>query len=526
MKEATNIGKDVRPGLEETAGARIDALEAELNGLDVNSARSQESLRGLIRSIRDEAARDGLPILAVTAEKACTAGAAGLRDLTRVLLSLLRNIARGKREAPAAADDLDAETGLLNREGFARRFEQLVQKQHVPAAIAAIHVDSFEAVCHRHGNDAARQLIAHVAAILTAQLRQDDCLAHFSGDEFMILLPGEDEPRLRAALLRLELAALRRPFRLPSGACVSVTISSGGFQFLGATHTHAGASPGAECLRIGLAARTHTIAKMIARTLRDDGCEVITAGTDGSSRYAQFTHQSVRLVILECDAGDLPLELGSLRSALSHDRTPILVLAANEEAAVWAIEHGASHAVVKPIEMAALSNETYRLASRGHKHAPKPAGASPSPVLVSSDDLYHLIALGSALQKHGGYEVRLGRGSADTIEQMKLHEPSTAVLDLRLDRDDTREVLRCFAQQRHGQPVVLITEKNELLPPYDLNFPPVATVIHKPVSLLTIAGDFRKATGIEPRAGHTGTAGILRDELLRVMRSGPATHTV
>jgi diguanylate cyclase (GGDEF)-like protein len=508
---------------EEAAGARIDALDSLLNETNGQNAETEKALRRHLVLMRDEALQQGLPMIAVASEKASQAtNTTSLRSLSLTVLSLLRGIARaGHEHKQLSAEERDRETGLLNREGFARRVEELVNVGHTPAAVAAIHVDNYECILHRHGKDLAAMLLAHVGSLLAHQLREDDCLAHFSGDEFMLLLPGEDQQGLRATLGRLEEAVIRRPFRLPGGGGQeSLRISSGAYQFLegalSATATQAGVAP----LHIGLVVHTRSLGKGISHLLKQNGCQMVEPGTSPTSRFAPFSHHGARLVILESEAGELAHDLVGLRAALAHDRTPILALVANEAAGHWALDHGACEVLVKPVALDAVLRVAFRLATRGHRHplAMPAAGHQPS-VLVASDDLYQLISLGSALQRHGGYEVRLGRGSADALDQASRHKPTSALIDLRLHHDGTHKMLQSFAEHGPENPVVLVTDKGERLPASIKGAPRVAAIIEKPVPLLTLAGEFRRVTGVAPANGHAASNGIFREELLRVMKA-------
>lgn len=511
-----------RVGFDFDTGPRIDALESLINAYDPANAEADAALRRHAILLRDEARKNKLPMVAVAADQAQQSSPNQLRDLSRVLLALLRGTAQHARDsAKVVAGDLDQLTGLLNRAAFSRRYEELANSHHLPAAVAAIHVDSYESVLHRHGTATAASLLSHVGSILANHLRQDDCLAHFDHDEFMLLLPGEDERGLHAALARLEMAVLRHPLRLQSGQQETVRISTGGHQIVEGSPRTGSAVPGGPPLRVGYSICSPNLARTLKQILKQDGCELVEAEPSPASRYVPFSHHGARLVLLECRREELSLELTRLRAVLARERTPIVVLVSDEAAGRWALEHGACDFAVKPIDMDALVKMVFRLASRG-RHVPRPNNTSgaPSPVLVASDDLYHLIALGSSLQKNGGYDVRLGRGCVDTILQMTNCKPVAALLDFRLNRDETGAVLHRFQNLHPDRPVVLVTERGEARHMATPGMPRIAQIIEKPVPLLTFAGEFRRSTGVEPQQGPVDSAAVLRSELLRVMRNG------
>lgn len=502
--------------LEEAAGPWIDTLDALLTAYDPRGVESQQALRRQARHMADEARRRGWPMVAIAAEKAAGSSGASLRTLGAVLLAILRGCALPHRRLEAPADgEHDAPTGLLNRDGFTRRYEDLTTIEHIPVAMAAIHVDNYEPMLHTRGPEAARLLLQHVADVLVRHLRESDCLAHFEGDEFMLLLPGEDEAGLDTALHRLETTLMSRPFRLAEGHITeSIRVSAGGFQIVG------GASPLSRGKHsIGLALRNPTLAQTLTQVLQREGFMTVDAGGPADQPYRRFGHHGVGLVLLEAGRADLLRELPRLRAVLRNERIPVVVLAPSDEVARWALDHGASDVLTLPLDLGQLVRLARLLINRG-RGSPVAAGLTTDvsrSVLVASEDLYQLIALGSALQRRGGYEVLLGRGGADALRQVQATAPVSALIDLRMHRRETRELLETFARRRPGQGVVLVVERGEAAPAPTSSLPPLARVLEKPVSLLDVADEFRKATGLAPLDGGE-TADQFRRELLRVMR--------
>lgn len=508
--------------LDMALGARIDALEGALNAYAPDNAESQMEVRLQVSLARGQAERLQLPAVATAADRAYRATAGGLRDACAVLLAQLRSTARTRHGEPAAPEpgEGDPPTGLLNRAGFLRHLERIEHEDHQPFAVAAIHVENHASVCHRHGEDIGLLLLAHVARLIAGQLRQDDRVARFGGDEFMLLLPGEDARGLHAALARIEADLLRHPFRLPGGGGrETVRITSCGHYF------QAGGPAPAQDIkhnaRVGLVAHDPAMERTLRSLLLQHGCELVDPGTSAASPYAAFAHHGVTLVILDAGPGDLALELFRLRAVLSHDRTPVLVLASNDAAAHWSIEQGACEALVKPVALETLRRTACRLATRGRRE--KTAASAPAAgtrVLVASESLGDLIALGSALQHAGGYEVGLARGHADAMEQVRVRPPSATVVDLPLQSPGTQELLAGLAGHAPDAPVMLITDADGSRPGNLPRSPRIAGVLDKPVTPHMLAGAVLRATGAQPCAGHTAPGRTFRTELLRVMRKG------
>lgn len=87
----------------------------------------------------------------------------------------------------------DALTGAMNRRGFDQQLEARTmhaRTHSVPLCVVMIDIDHFKAVNDTHGHAAGDQVLRQLGALLRAELRADDVLARFGGEEFVALLPG------------------------------------------------------------------------------------------------------------------------------------------------------------------------------------------------------------------------------------------------------------------------------------------------------------------------------------------------
>lgn len=90
----------------------------------------------------------------------------------------------------------DLLTGLPNRFALEERLDQLLRDGEPRNVwIGMIDIDHFKGVNDAVGHTAADELLRDVAHFLRAQLRGDDMLARFGGDEFAIVLTNIDEDR-------------------------------------------------------------------------------------------------------------------------------------------------------------------------------------------------------------------------------------------------------------------------------------------------------------------------------------------
>jgi len=85
----------------------------------------------------------------------------------------------------------DALTNLPNRVLLADRLERSMiqeQRRHKQLAVIFLDLDQFKEVNDTHGHDVGDQLLIKISQRLNEALREDDTIARFGGDEFVIVL--------------------------------------------------------------------------------------------------------------------------------------------------------------------------------------------------------------------------------------------------------------------------------------------------------------------------------------------------
>lgn len=144
-------------------------------------------------------------------------------------LALNLQLSREKSRADqlAACDEL---TGVANR----RRFYtvaggKLQQARHSRNhyALLLVDLDRFKQVNERLGHLAGDALLQETAARLRQVLRDDDVLARFAGDAFVVLLCEVGSEERLAAIARAILGAVREPFKPGGGEDILATASIG-----------------------------------------------------------------------------------------------------------------------------------------------------------------------------------------------------------------------------------------------------------------------------------------------------------
>lgn len=122
---------------------------------------------------------------------------------------------------------LDALTNVPNRRMMERALAQAVEDQSMGRGrygLIVLDLDRFKDVNDQYGHAAGDNAIADLAAILRFEMRKDDHVFRFGGEEFVVLLRVTHRDELEAATERLR-KAVRESLRGPGGR---ITISLGG----------------------------------------------------------------------------------------------------------------------------------------------------------------------------------------------------------------------------------------------------------------------------------------------------------
>ncbi len=127
----------------------------------------------------------------------------------------------------------DPLTGIYNRRYIIEKMEEeraRFRRYGKPFSLIILDIDFFKRVNDNLGHDCGDYVLAEVARLLRQTLREQDCLARWGGEEFLILLPETDAAGSEVLAERLRAGVEERDFAY-NGKRVSITLTMGICQF-------------------------------------------------------------------------------------------------------------------------------------------------------------------------------------------------------------------------------------------------------------------------------------------------------
>ncbi len=153
------------------------------------------------------------------------------RDRAQMLEARVREL---EAELRRAADEVetDALTQAANRRGLTRQFDieaARCQRDSAAAprlAVGLLDIDNFKRLNDRLGHAAGDRALQALVQAVRERLRPGDPLGRWGGEEFVVLLPGQDADEAQGTLTRLQ-RGLTEALFLHEGREVFVTFSAG-----------------------------------------------------------------------------------------------------------------------------------------------------------------------------------------------------------------------------------------------------------------------------------------------------------
>lgn len=124
----------------------------------------------------------------------------------------------------------DTLTAVNNRRFFDQRLSEEIEaakRDGLPLSCLLLDVDHFKKVNDSHGHQAGDRVLMEVAALIRAQLRGNDVLSRYGGEEFGALLAHTSNEKATEVAERVRSSIAQRDFALEEGGRFNVTISIG-----------------------------------------------------------------------------------------------------------------------------------------------------------------------------------------------------------------------------------------------------------------------------------------------------------
>jgi len=124
----------------------------------------------------------------------------------------------------------DELTGLMNRAAISellRREVARAQRSGAACGVLLADIDHFKYVNDRHGHAAGDAVLRQVATRLQAGIREYDAAGRYGGEEFLLVLSDCEESGLRDRTETIVAGLRARPFDIPGGVPIHLTISVG-----------------------------------------------------------------------------------------------------------------------------------------------------------------------------------------------------------------------------------------------------------------------------------------------------------
>lgn len=155
-------------------------------------------------------------------------------NMTRVLTERVGDVIayRGRRllEEMNEQAEIDPLTGLYNRGYLNRRlaFEfETASEDASEMVVALLDIDCFGEVNKTHGWLTGDKVLTDVATRIRSNVRADDWVARYGGEELCVVMRGCPPAQAEQALERLRLAVSQEPFLTTQGKHFSLTVSIG-----------------------------------------------------------------------------------------------------------------------------------------------------------------------------------------------------------------------------------------------------------------------------------------------------------
>jgi len=148
-----------------------------------------------------------------------------IADYVAIAISNARNYRQ--IEALSITDDV---TGFYNTRFLHQYLDQLLQSPHRRAyevSLVFLDLDNFKQVVDTHGHLMGSKVLREVAEVMAVHLDQEDKIVRYGGDEYVIILPGQDKKVALSKVFTVRAALAEAVFLEKEQLRVRITASFG-----------------------------------------------------------------------------------------------------------------------------------------------------------------------------------------------------------------------------------------------------------------------------------------------------------
>lgn len=208
IQKAFNLNKNTVTQAVSSAQAWAAFQDGGARLLIVNEDTTDAGNTRLIERIRGAQKTEPIYVLLITSRQMNEAPVPGVDDVLRrpyppaemknrlaiaeriILLTSSLLTAREQLESQAAFDSL---TGFLNRAGFLRQAAGELERSRrasLPLCLIALNIDNFKVINDKFGTKTGDDVLRAVTRAVREKSRPYDCIGRWTGDEFVLALPG------------------------------------------------------------------------------------------------------------------------------------------------------------------------------------------------------------------------------------------------------------------------------------------------------------------------------------------------
>ncbi len=128
----------------------------------------------------------------------------------------------------------DPLTGVFNRRYLDAKLAEetsRARRSGQPLSALVIDLDHFKHINDTYGHPIGDQVIRHVSALIASQIRTEDTVVRYGGEEFVVVAPDSTVEAASALAHRMIGSLNARLLTLPDGTSLSVTASIGAAQY-------------------------------------------------------------------------------------------------------------------------------------------------------------------------------------------------------------------------------------------------------------------------------------------------------